>query len=102
MKKCISRARLAALPLGLAAAFPASLLCSALAHAQGVPTPQLKETVVTATRSAKPVGDVVADVTIIDREEIERAGPVGLADVLARLPGIEMIRNGGTGNSTSI
>ncbi len=35
--------------------------------------------VVSATRSAQLIGDVVADVTLIDRETIERAGPVGLA-----------------------
>ncbi|RZJ25138.1 MAG: TonB-dependent receptor [Haliea sp.] len=94
MKTCISCARFAALPLALAAAFPVS--------AQTEPTPQLKDTVVTATRSAQPVGDVVADVTIIDREVIERAGAVGLADVLARVPGIEITRNGGIANSGGV
>ncbi|RYX95709.1 MAG: TonB-dependent receptor [Comamonadaceae bacterium] len=88
--------RVAALPLALAAAFPAS------SFAQSTLTPQLQETVVTATRSAKPVGDVVADVTIIDRETIERAGAVGLADVLARVPGFEITRNGGIANSGGV
>jgi outer membrane receptor for Fe3+-dicitrate len=58
--------------------------------------------VVSATRSAQPIGDVVADVTIIDRETIERAGPVGLADILARVPGIQITRNGGIGANTSV
>lgn len=62
----------------------------------------LKEVVVTATRMARPVGDVVADVTIIDRATLERAGPVGLADVLARVPGLEIARTGGIGNATSV
>ncbi|MDB5870492.1 MAG: TonB-dependent receptor, plug [Polaromonas sp.] len=57
---------------------------------------------VTATRSAQPVGDVVADVTIIDRERIERSGAVGLADVLKRVPGIEISRNGGPGATTGV
>jgi vitamin B12 transporter len=78
-------------------------LCMALSvvtasHAQS----QLKETVVTATRSAKPVGDVVSDVTIIDKEMIERSGAAGLADVLARVPGVEFYRNGGVGNQTDV
>ena len=68
------------------------------AHAQS----QLKEIVVTATRTAKPVGDVVADVTIIDKETIERAGAAGLADLLARIPGLEFYRQGGVGNATSV
>ena len=63
---------------------------------------QLKETVVTATRIARPVGDVVADVTIVDKETIERAGAAGLVDVLARVPGLEFGRAGGIGNATSL
>ena len=35
-----------------------------------------------ATRSAQPIGNVVADDTIIYREDIERSGAAGLADVL--------------------
>lgn len=78
--------------------FSLALFVVMTAHAQS----QLKETVVTATRSAKPVGDVVADVTIIDKETIERAGASGLADLLARVPGLEFARNGGVGNATSV
>jgi vitamin B12 transporter len=94
MKICISNVRLAALPLALAAAFPS--------FSQTQIAPQLKEMVVTATRSAQPLSDVVADVTIIDRERIERSGAVGLADVLKRVPGVEMSRNGGPGATTSV
>ena len=96
MKTFVFSARLAALPLALAAAFPT------VSFSQTQPTPQLGETVVTATRSAQPVGDVVADITIIDRERIERSGAVGLADVLKRVPGIEMSRNGGPATTTSV
>jgi vitamin B12 transporter len=48
------------------------------------------------------VGDVVADITIIDRDVIERSGVAGLVDMLARVPGIEITRNGGIGNATSV
>lgn len=95
--KFAPHARPAVLPLALAAAF-----VPFPSFAQTQAAPQLKDVVVTATRSARPVGDVVADVTIIDRAAIERAGAVGVADVLARVPGIEMVRNGGVGNSTSV
>lgn len=64
--------------------------------------PQLRETVVTATRSAQPIGDVVADITIIDRDVIDRSGAVGLADILKRVPGVEISRNGGPGATTSV
>jgi vitamin B12 transporter len=94
MKICISNLRLAVLPLALAAAFPS--------FSQTRTAPQLREMVVTATRSAQPLSDVVADVTIIDRDHIERSGAAGLADVLKRVPGIEMSRNGGPGATTSV
>jgi vitamin B12 transporter len=97
MKSRFDRARIAALPLAIAAAFP-----SFCAFAQTPTTPRLKETFVTATRTAQPTGDVVADVTIIDREVIERSGAAGLADVLARVPGIEITRNGGPASQTNV
>ncbi len=94
MKICISPPRLAVLALALVAAFPV--------FSQTQAALQLKETVVTATRSAQPLSDVVADVTIIDREHIERSGAAGLADVLKRVPGIEISRNGGPATTTSV
>ncbi len=94
MQRSISGLPLAVLSLALASAFPA--------HAQTAATPQLGETVVTATRVAQPLADLVADVSIVDRDTIERSGAVGVADVLARLPGIEISRNGGPGNASSV
>ena len=71
MKTFSTCARLAALPLALAAAFPS--------FAQT----QLKEVVVTASRVAIPITDVIADVSIIDRQTLERAGQSSLRDILA-------------------
>lgn len=62
----------------------------------------MAETVVTANRIEQPLSDLVADMSIVDRETIETSGAAGLADVLSRLPGIEMVRNGGPGASTSV
>lgn len=90
-----ARARLAALPLALAVAWPV------LAQTQAE-TAALRETVVTATRGEQPLSDLVGDVSIVDRATLERSGATGVADVLARLPGIEMVRNGGVGNSSSV
>jgi vitamin B12 transporter len=94
MKICISNARLAVLPLALAAAFPS--------FSQTQTAPQLREMVVTATRTAQPLSDLVADVNIVDRAVIERSGATGVADVLARLPGIEISRNGGIASVTNV
>ncbi|MEZ5702611.1 MAG: TonB-dependent receptor plug domain-containing protein [Burkholderiaceae bacterium] len=88
-------APLAALPLALVAT---------LSHAQteGSSVPVLPTTVVTATRVAQPITDVVADVTVVDRAEIERSGASGVVDVLARLPGVSIARNGGVGANASV
>ncbi len=88
------RVRLACLPLALACAF------GGLVHAQEAPA--LSETVVTANRTPQALSELVGDVSVVDRQTIERSGATGVADVLARLPGIEITRNGGVGNTTSL
>ncbi len=83
----------------------AALVCVMSTSAQtAAPAPvvTLPELVVTATRVLQPLTDLVADVTIVDRTQIERSGATGLGDVLARLPGVEMARNGGLGGITSV
>lgn len=94
MKPSLSRARLAVLPLALISIFPL------LAHSQSAP--EVMETVVIATRVPQPLANLVADVTVLDRDTIERSGAVGLAEVLTRVPGIEMSRNGGPGSATNL
>ena len=91
--------RLAVLPLALGAAFP---VASQTLLAQATPVASLRDTVVTATRVAQPLSDLLADVSVIDRETIERSGATGVIDVLARLPGVEISRNGGLGNNGSV
>lgn len=112
MSITLSSARLAAIgagaPLRLSALALASLnLCAAQAQdatllAQNLHAPTMNEVVVTANRVAQPLTDVLADVTIVDRQTIESSGAAALADVLARLPGIELSRNGGPGTATSL
>lgn len=72
------------------------------AQAREGAAPVLDDVVVTATRTAQPLTDVLADVSIVDRETIEQSGAAALGDVLARLPGIEMNRSGGPGGATSM
>jgi len=57
-------------------------------------TDELEVVVVTATRIPVPLTDVLADVSIIDREQLEGAGMQSLIDVLAGLPGIQVTSNG--------
>ncbi|MBP6896900.1 MAG: TonB-dependent receptor [Pseudacidovorax sp.] len=65
-------------------------------------TATLQETVVTATRVEQPLSELVSDVSVIDRQAIENSGATGVADLLARLPGVQISRNGGIGNTTSV
>jgi vitamin B12 transporter len=94
MKTCIFRARLAVLPLALAAAFPVV--------AQAQTAPLLAETVVTASRVATPVTDVIADVSILDRATLDQSGQSSLRDILAQLPGVQWVSNGSYRSGTNI
>ena len=87
----------------LAALLQAALSVSAV-YAQSTPVdaPSLSEIVVTATRIPQPLVELVADVTIIDRATIQLSGATGLADVLARVPGIQISRSGNIGSPTSV
>ena len=57
---------------------------------------------VTAARSAQPLAELIADVTTIGPEEIVRAGAQSLAELLARVPGVEIAMNGGPGSTSSV
>ncbi len=84
------RARAAA-PLALAVAFggaPAGV-------AAGAPASRLDTVAVTATRTAQPLTDILADITVIDADEIARAGAVSLVQLLQRQAGVEIVQNGG-------
>ena len=107
MNQLTFRFRPAALPLALSCAFASTWP----AHAQSTPdatavaqlaAPSLPETVVTATRVAQPLTDVLADVTLLDEAAIRRSGAVTIADLLQRQPGLELSRNGGPGTTTSL
>ena len=95
--------RPAALTLALACALPAlAQQAEPVLMAQNLHAPSMHETVVTATRTEQPLSDLVADVSVVDRETIENSGATGVVDVLARLPGVQIVRNGGVGNSANV
>ncbi len=82
--------------LAVARALPLLLAANGPAVGQdGVRAERLDPIAVTATRGAQPIADLLADLTVIDAEEIARAGVHGLADLLRRQPGVEITRNGG-------
>lgn len=80
-----------ALALGLACAFPAAAEPGDMAAV-----------VVTATRQPMRVSELVNDITVIERAEIERAGQVTLSDFLAQQPGIQQAANGSPGANAAV
>lgn len=88
MKKPVSRARLALLPFALS-------VLPALAQT-------LSPTVVTATRQASRADELVSDVAVIERREIEASTARSLSELLARQGGMQMQSNGGRGKTSNV
>jgi vitamin B12 transporter len=63
---------------------------------------ELGQIVVTATRQAARSNELLSDVSVISREEIEQAGQTTLEQLLARQPGVEYTANGGPGTNGSL
>ncbi|MCK9511104.1 MAG: TonB-dependent receptor [Pigmentiphaga sp.] len=57
---------------------------------------------VVASRSAQSLPDVLGDVTIIDRHALDAAAGDSVADVLRRVPGIQITTNGGPQTVTRV
>lgn len=65
-------------------------------------TINLDEVVVTASRTPQARQNVIGDVTVIDREEIERIGAGSINDVLRLQPGVQVVSTGGAGTEASV
>ncbi len=63
---------------------------------------QTGEVVVTASRIPQSRESVIADVTVVTSEEIERAGQSTLLEILQSQPGVEITSNGGVGKTSGI
>lgn len=70
--------------------------------AQSAENIQLDNVVVTAARIPQSEANTIGDVTVVEREEIERNGANALTDVLRMQPGIQISTNGGPGTASSI
>lgn len=66
------------------------------------PAHQVGDVVVTATRTETKAAEVASTVTVITAEEIQRLQLRLVTDVLRRVPGVDVRRNGGPGTTTSI
>lgn len=75
--------------VAVAAAWPA--------HAQN-----LDHVVVTAHREQRPIGETLADVTVIERDEIDRSAAAGLPELLRAHGALEISQNGGPGSVSGL
>jgi len=64
--------------------------------------PASAQVVITANRVAQSADTAVADLVVIDAEQIERAGPIGLAELLQRHAGAELSATGGPGQPSGV
>ncbi|MEN3371481.1 TonB-dependent receptor [Dechloromonas sp. ZS-1] len=80
----------------------ATLLSLAFVQVASAEAPSLNTVQVTATRQAMRANEVLADISVIEREEIEQAGSSTLTELLSRQPGIEMTSSGSYGATSSI
>lgn len=58
--------------------------------------------VVTANRFQQPVNTVLAPVSVVTRQDIDRWQSQSLTDVMRRLPGVDIAQNGGMGQLSSV
>ncbi|RCU51788.1 TonB-dependent receptor [Corallincola holothuriorum] len=58
--------------------------------------------IVTASRTPQNVDQVMASVEVITRDEIDKLQPKSLADLLATVAGLDVARQGGAGQQTSL
>ncbi|WP_374438290.1 TonB-dependent receptor domain-containing protein [Inhella sp.] len=95
------RARHAALA---SVALAASLSCAPLAQAQALAlaSAQLDTVVLTTQRAPQRVDQALAQVTVIDRSEIEAQAGRTLVELLAAQPGIQFWSNGGAGKLATV
>ena len=84
------------------AAIAACVSCSLAVADQNDSTSDLDTVVVTASRVAQPISDVIGSVTVIDRDEIDRRQSQSLQDLLRGEAGIDIYNNGGLGKVSGI
>jgi vitamin B12 transporter len=75
---------------------------SAMAAVQAADISPADTLIVTATRTEIPLSDATVPVTVISREDIELSLASDLAELLRFQAGIDLGRNGGPGQATSV
>ncbi|MGI2028240.1 TonB-dependent receptor domain-containing protein [Endozoicomonas acroporae] len=84
---------------GLSVAVAMSVMSSAAAAEEVY---KLGEVVVTAARTAQTVDETLAPVTVINREQIERAQATSVTELLNQAPGVQIAYSGGPGSKAGV
>lgn len=84
--------------------YSAALLCvlPATINAQTHNVHNLDNIVVTANRQIQLEEEVVGDVSVINQEELQKAGQSSVAEVLSRQPGVQFYSSGGPQTTTGV
>jgi vitamin B12 transporter len=85
----------------LSARLPFPSFCL-LAIAAAAPVAAQQQVTVTATRTPTRLADVVADITVISREELQRSEARSLPELLAQQAGLQFASSGGLGKNASV
>ena len=83
-------------------ALPALLLPVAVQAQNNDQALKLQEMVITSGRSAEPLAQATAAATVFTRADIDRLQPRSITDLLTRVPGVQLVQNGGRGSNTSL
>ena len=85
-----------------------TMLCTAIIliitsnHAKASDVYELDKVVVTAARTAQTVDETLAPVTVIARQDIERAQASSVPELLSKVPGVQIASNGGPGSMAGV
>ncbi|WP_193016598.1 TonB-dependent vitamin B12 receptor BtuB [Proteus sp. FME41] len=82
--------------------FISSVALSVMASSFGVFANNNDKLSVTANRFQEPNSSILAPITVVEREQIDRWQSNSVIDVLRRMPGIDVGQNGGIGQMSSI
>jgi vitamin B12 transporter len=77
-------------------------IAATLVSATSLAQDELQETIVTATRTPVPLDSVSSPVIVITRNDIERSLASDVSELLQQHAGLEIARNGGPGQTTSL
>src|SRR3972149_1229103 len=62
----------------------------------------LEEIVVTATRIEEPLREATSDLVVIREDEIKKMNVEFVTDVLRKIPELNLVQNGGTGQTATV